>query len=39
MAVAAIETSQSLVTWRYLWWALTAIAVMIAAIGQAIFGC
>jgi hypothetical protein len=32
MAVAAIETSQSLITWRYLWWALTAIAVMIAAI-------
>jgi hypothetical protein len=26
MAVAAIETSQSLITWRYLWWALTAIA-------------
>jgi uncharacterized membrane protein len=32
MAVAAIEKSQSLITWRYLWWALTAIAVMIAAI-------
>ena len=32
MAVAAIETSQSLITWRYLWWALTAIAAMIAAI-------
>jgi hypothetical protein len=32
MAVAAIETSQSLITWRYLWWALTAIAGMIAAI-------
>jgi hypothetical protein len=32
MAVAAIETSQSLIIWRYLWWALTAIAVMIAAI-------
>ena len=32
MAAAAIETSESLITWRYLWWALTAIAVMIAAI-------
>jgi hypothetical protein len=32
MAIATIETSQSLITWRYLWWALTAIAVMIAAI-------
>lgn len=32
MAVAAIETSQSIVTWRYLWWALTAIGVMVAAI-------
>jgi hypothetical protein len=32
MAVAAIETFQSLITWRYLWWALTAIAAMIAAI-------
>ena len=32
MAVAAIETSQSLIIWRYLWWALTALAVMIAAI-------
>jgi hypothetical protein len=32
MAVAAIETSQTLITWRYLWWALTAIAVMLAAI-------
>src|SRR5262249_23479633 len=32
MAIAAIETSQSLITWRYLWWALTAIAAMIAAI-------
>jgi uncharacterized membrane protein len=32
MAVAAIETSQSLITWRYLWWALTAIGVMVMAI-------
>jgi hypothetical protein len=32
MAVVAIETSGGLITWRYLWWALTAIAVMIAAI-------
>ena len=32
MAVAAIEKSQSIVTWRYLWWALTAIGVMVAAI-------
>jgi hypothetical protein len=32
MAVAAIETSQSLITWRYLWWALTAIGVMVIAI-------
>ena len=32
MAVAAIETSQTLITWRYLWWALTAIAVMLGAI-------
>jgi len=32
MAVAAIETSEGLIIWRYLWWALTAIAVMIAAI-------
>ena len=32
MAAAAIETSESLITWRYLWWALTAIAVMITAI-------
>ena len=32
MAVAGIETSEGLIIWRYLWWALTAIAVMIAAI-------
>ena len=32
MAVAAIETPQSLITWRYLWWALTALAVMTAGI-------
>lgn len=29
---AAIEAPQSLIVWRYLWWALAAIAVMIAAI-------
>jgi hypothetical protein len=32
MTVAAIEAPQSLIIWRYLWWALAAIAVMIAAI-------
>jgi hypothetical protein len=32
MTVATIETSEGLIAWRYLWWALTAIAVMIAAI-------
>jgi hypothetical protein len=32
MTVAAIETSESLIAWRYLSWALTAIAVMVAAI-------
>ena len=32
MAAAGIETSEGLIIWRYLWWALTAIAVMIAAI-------
>src|SRR5271170_3251946 len=29
---AAIEAPQTLIIWRYLWWALAAIAVMIAAI-------
>ena len=29
---AAIEAPQTLIVWRYLWWALVAIAVMIAAI-------
>ena len=29
---AAIEAPQTLIVWRYLWWALAAIAVMIAAI-------
>jgi hypothetical protein len=32
MTVAAIDTSPSLIHWRYFWWALAAIAVMIAAI-------
>src|SRR5271170_5984354 len=32
MTVAAIEAPQSLIIWRYLWWALAAVAVMIAAI-------
>jgi hypothetical protein len=32
MTVAAIEAPQSLIVWRYLWWALAAVAVMIAAI-------
>lgn len=32
MTVAAIETPPGLIRWPYLWWALTAIAVMIAAI-------
>ena len=32
MAVAGIGTSESLILWRYLWWALAAIAAMIAAI-------
>src|SRR5271170_6798191 len=33
MTVAtAIEAPQTLIVWRYLWWALVAIAVMIAAI-------
>ena len=32
MSVAAIETPENLIRWRYLWWALTAVAVMIVAI-------
>jgi uncharacterized membrane protein len=32
MTVSAIETPQSLIRWRYLWWALAALAAMIAAI-------
>jgi hypothetical protein len=32
MTVGAIEIPESLIRWRYLWWALAAIAVMIAAI-------
>jgi len=32
VTVAAIETSESLIAWCYLSWALTAIAVMVAAI-------
>jgi len=32
MTVAAITAPPSLIVWRYLWWALAAIAVMIGAI-------
>jgi hypothetical protein len=32
MTVAAIKTSESIIRWRYLPWALLAIAVMVAAI-------
>lgn len=32
MSVAAIETPENLIRWRYLWWALTAVAVTIVAI-------
>jgi len=32
MTVAALETPGSIIRWRYLTWALTAVAVMIAAI-------
>jgi hypothetical protein len=32
MTVGAIEIPESLIRWRYLWWALAALAVMIAAI-------
>ena len=37
MTVAAIETPRSLIRWHYLGWALTAIAVMIAAIAAGNF--
>jgi hypothetical protein len=32
MTASAIEIPQSLIRWRYLWWALAALAAMIAAI-------
>jgi hypothetical protein len=32
MTVAAVEAPQSLIIWRYFWWALAAVGVMIAAI-------
>jgi hypothetical protein len=32
MTVAALETTTGLIRWHYLWWALLAIAVMVAAI-------
>ncbi len=32
MAVAVAEMPESLIHWRYFWWALAAIAMMIAAI-------
>jgi len=32
MSVAAIHKPESLIHWHYLWWALMALAVMIAAI-------
>jgi uncharacterized membrane protein len=32
MAVAATTKTESFIRWRYLWWALSALAVMIAAI-------
>src|ERR1700682_1220960 len=32
MTVVAAETSEGLIRWRYLWWALSAIAAMIAVI-------
>jgi len=32
MTVAAIEAPPNLIIWRYLWWALVAVAVMVAAI-------
>jgi hypothetical protein len=36
-AAAAIEAPQTLIVWRYFWWALAAIAVMIAAIAASNF--
>ena len=32
MTALAVETPQSLIRWHYLWWALAALAVMLAAI-------
>jgi hypothetical protein len=32
MTAAAIATPEGLLRWRYLWWALAALAVMVAAI-------
>ena len=32
MTVATAVKTESFIRWRYLWWALSAIAVMIAAI-------
>jgi len=32
MTVAAIETKEGLIRWRYLWWSLIAIAAMIGAV-------
>jgi hypothetical protein len=32
MTVAATLTTEKLIRWRYLWWALSAVGVMIAAI-------
>jgi len=32
MTVAAVTAPQSLIVWRYLWWALAAVAVMIPVI-------
>jgi hypothetical protein len=32
MTVVAAETSEGLIRWRYLWWALSAIVAMIAVI-------
>ena len=32
MSVAAVDTTESFIRWRYLWWALGAIGAMVAAI-------
>lgn len=32
MTVAATLTTEKFIRWRYLWWALSAVGVMIAAI-------